>query len=90
MLELDNFTEKLNAFTRRLQEKKNDVSLFLKGRPGLAFCDDCLRKMLSIHRSNLPEKGMADNAVALGFERKQDTCIVCGQNRITTKAREPE
>jgi hypothetical protein len=75
-----------SGFTRKIQQKKDAVSVFLKGRPGLPFCDDCLRKTLHISRSNLPERGMVENAAAIGLTRKQGVCIVCGRERITTTA----
>ena len=75
---------------RNSQETKDEVSAFLKGRPGLAFCDDCLRKVLNISRYHLSEKGISETAAAARLVREWDTCIICGKRRVITKATNPK
>ena len=59
-------------------------------RPGLAFCDDCLRKALNISRYHLSEKGISETAAAAGLVREWDTCTLCGKRRVVTKATNPK
>lgn len=75
------------GFPRYSNEGKKKVTAFLTHRPGLAVCDDCLRKLLAMSRTSLCEKDMADNAAAVGLIRERNVCILCGDERITTKAR---
>ena len=75
-----------HGVSRCSQEKKKEVTAFLKGKPGLPFCDDCLRSTLGISRNHLPEKAMNENAVAVGLIREWEVCIVCGRRRVITKA----
>jgi hypothetical protein len=40
---------------------------FLTGKPGLDFCDECVREALGTTRANLTEKDLHTNAVSMGL-----------------------
>jgi hypothetical protein len=65
---------------------KRRAVAFLKEHAGIPYCDECIRIALSVPRTRLNEKGMAENAEEHGFRRDWDVCVSCGHRRITTKA----
>ena len=58
---------------------------FLTGKPGLNFCDECVREALGTTRANLTEKDLHTNAVIVGLCRAPGLCSSCGKQRIVTR-----
>ena len=58
---------------------------FLNQNAGRPYCDDCLRRGLSITRANLTERDATSVGAGRGFIREMALCCVCGVERRTTR-----
>jgi hypothetical protein len=52
---------------RNTQNNMDRTTEFLTGKPGLNFCDECVREALGTTRANLTEKDLHSNAVRVGL-----------------------
>ena len=50
---------------RNTQNNMDRATEFLTGKPGLNFCDECVREALGTTRANLTEKDLHTNAVSV-------------------------
>jgi hypothetical protein len=62
------------------------VLTFLDEHAMIAYCDDCLRKILHISRSRMNERNVTAIAADLGLSRKPGKCSVCGVARLVNQA----
>src|SRR6516164_453925 len=70
---------------RNTQNNMDRATEFLTGKPGLNFCDECVREALGTTRANLTEKDLHTNAVSVGLCRAPGLCSSCGKQRIVTR-----
>jgi hypothetical protein len=70
---------------RNTQNKMDRATEFLTGKPGLDFCDECVREALGTTRANLTEKDLHTNAVTVGLRRAPGLCSSCGKQRIVMR-----
>jgi hypothetical protein len=70
---------------RNTQNNMDRATEFLTGKPGLDFCDECVREALGTTRANLTEKDLHTNAVTVGLRRAPGLCSSCGKQRIVTR-----
>jgi len=70
---------------RNTQNNMDRATEFLTGKPGLTFCDDCVREALGTTRASLTEKDLHTNAVSVGLSRAPGLCSSCGKQRIVTR-----
>jgi hypothetical protein len=61
------------------------VHAFLNEHVGIGYCDDCLRKLVSISRVRMNERQVTRIAGDLGLNRQPGKCSICGVARIVTK-----
>ena len=71
---------------RLREEQLSRICEFLLRRPGMALCDECIRKALVLSRSMVPERSLSENAAKRGFVRERGRCECCGKTVVTTKA----
>jgi hypothetical protein len=64
---------------RNTQNNMDRATEFLTGKPGLDFCDECVREALGTTRANLTEKDLHTNAVTVGLSRAPGLCSSCGK-----------
>ena len=70
---------------RKTQNNMDRATQFLTGKPGLNFCDQCVREALRTTRAILTEKDLHTNAVIVGLRRAPGLCSSCGKQRIVTR-----
>jgi hypothetical protein len=70
---------------RNTQNNMDRATEFLTGKPGLNFCDECVREALGTTHANLTEKDLHTNAVSVGLKRAPGLCSSCGKQRIVTR-----
>jgi len=71
---------------RLREEQLGRICELLLRRPGMALCDECIRKALVLSRSMVPERSLSENAAKRGFVRERGRCECCGKTVVTTKA----
>jgi len=64
---------------RNTQNNMDRATEFLTQKPGLTFCDECVREALGTTRANLTEKDLHTNAVRVGLSRAPGLCSSCAQ-----------
>ena len=70
---------------RNIQNNMDRATEFLTGKPGMNFCDECVREALGTTRAKLTEKDLHTNAVIVGLRRAPGLCSSCGKQRIVTR-----
>ena len=61
------------------------VLTFLNEHARIAYCDDCLRKILHISRARMNERNITAIAADLGLNRRPGKCPVCGVARLVNQ-----
>jgi hypothetical protein len=80
-------TDMKHRFRRSVNEQKKAIVAYLAANSEARLCDDCLRRILKVHRNLLNERDIFNVALEAGLVRKNGLCPGCGVERLITSTR---